>query len=130
MALPFLPSRIAMYAPHDSRQKDSSSADHCRQLIARAFGPAAQIFEYAGAGTSHNNKGATDFEYLIQDARAGRFEALVVNTLAVLGDDPVSVSQQLLSLDRAGVVVIAAQDQYCSDASLVMTFFPQPRVPS
>lgn len=120
------------YSPFTGRVRLYFHKDQDRDETARVF----EVFSDLGMPDSAMITGRMDFEdkdgdgvspwkqEIIEDAEAGRYEALVIASLDRLSTDAVELSRLLTGLDDAGVIVIALAECFCSEASLTQTFFP------
>jgi hypothetical protein len=120
------------HSPFTGRVRLYFHKDQDQDETARVF----EVFSDLGMPDSAMITGRMDFELkdgdgvspwqqeIIEDAEAGRYEALVIASLDRLSTDAVELSRLLTGLDDAGVLVIALAECFCSEASLTQTFFP------
>ena len=117
--------RAAAYAHGESEVAAQQACSVCREFLMRKLNPSSRLSVYLDVTELGAFSDAGDLERMLTDADVGRFEWLATLCLDRLGRDPVELTRRLERLDAAGVIVVAINDGFCSDAALTPVFFPQ-----
>ena len=110
--------KAALYARYSTdKQRDASIEDQFRNCQAYAEREGWEVIaRYADRGISGADAGRPQYQAMLADAKAGKFNVLLMDDLSRLSRDEVETRRALRRLPFWGVRVIAVSDGYDSES--------------